>query len=501
LLLFLPAVLHAQTWSKRYDFTGQGLGETARNIENTPNGYVVGVVGANPDLPGAARVGFMSIDEEGNLLNEFALGNDTASCHMGTFNPGSPELNGNYIVCGSVDGVSSSFKARLISYNENGDTLWTRTHGAEGHVSYFRHAIQSADGNIIAAGLSDDFPTASTNGFCILLVKFNPQGEVLWEKYIVEPLKYQVAFGVAELPNGNIAISGTRKDWNAGSEGSDLLMMVTDSEGNELWAQTYGNENSDFWGFCSVLENGDILLHGANSVPDSDNGKWLYAVRLNPENGDIIWEHRFISLRSSNLIWNKSIELPNGDIVLSGFVLRANEEGLPREYYALGKLSAEGDSLWVRKYEWDDENEQASGHSSDMTTTPDGGFILAGDAWGSENYSQDVWVLKLDEFGCLIPGCQFVNVEEQGIESAIRIYPNPVGEVLSIEVQSLRSGNAQLKITNMQGEVVKSLRPFLIDNQGSLTLSTDASNLAAGVYLVQLFIDGELKLTEKMVKG
>jgi len=92
-------------------------------------------------------------------------------------------------------------------------------------------------------------------------------------------------------------------------------------------------------------------------------------------------------------------------------------------------------------------------------------------------------------------------VQEQGIESAIRIYPNPVGDVLSIEVQSLKSGNAQLKIINMQGEVVKSLRPFLIDNQGSLTLSTDASRLSAGVYLVQLFIDGELKLTEKMVKG
>jgi hypothetical protein len=501
-MLFLPALLHAQTWSKRYDWNGDEMSETAKNIENTSNGYIVGTVGYNPDLPGARRVGFIQLDEEGEVLNEEVIATDTASYFLGAYNSGSPGMSGEYLVCGTISGFSSTTKARLISYNESGDTLWTIVYGDVDKTATFQHAIRSADGNIIAAGQSDDFPTASTNGYCILLVKFNPQGEVLWEKYIVEPLKYQVAFGVAELPNGNIAISGIRKDWDASSlEGADLLMLVTDSEGNELWAQTYGNERDDFWGFCSVLENGDILLHGANSVPDSENGKWLYAVRLNPENGDIIWEHRFISLRSSNLIWNKSIELPNGDIVLSGFVLRANQEGLPREYYALGKLSAEGDSLWVRKYEWDDGNEQASGHSSDMTTTPDGGFILAGDAWGSENYSQDVWVLKLDEFGCLIPGCQFVNVEEQGIESAIRIYPNPVGEVLSIEVQSLRSGNAQLKITNMQGEVVKSLRPFLIDNQGSLTLSTDASNLAAGIYLVQLFIDGELKLTEKMVKG
>ena len=78
----------------------------------------------------------------------------------------------------------------------------------------------------------------------------------------------------------------------------------------------------------------------------------------------------------------------------------------------LAKISPQGDSLWSRYYSY---VHPANAHSQtfyDLKETSDGGFIMAGESKELITvigYPQSGWLVKVDQYGCLVPGCHLVN--------------------------------------------------------------------------------------------
>jgi hypothetical protein len=66
----------------------------------------------------------------------------------------------------------------------------------------------------------------------------------------------------------------------------------------------------------------------------------------------------------------------------------------------------------------------------------EGGFVTCG--WARIRELQNlekVWLTRLDEYGCVEPGCQNVNVSEIviGYENAMSVYPNPTSGNCTLE--------------------------------------------------------------------
>ena len=110
------------------------------------------------------------------------------------------------------------------------------------------------------------------------------------------------------------------------------------------------------------------------------------------------------------------------------------------------------------------------------------------------------WLVKLDEYGCLVPGCQLVPTQDisegkpPGI--SVSVYPNPVSDMLNVYSWSpYMPKHALLRIVSSSGQVVRE-SPV---TRSDLTSMIPVGDLAAGVYWVQYVEGGVVVATEEAV--
>ncbi|MFN9392652.1 MAG: T9SS type A sorting domain-containing protein, partial [Flavobacteriales bacterium] len=111
----------------------------------------------------------------------------------------------------------------------------------------------------------------------------------------------------------------------------------------------------------------------------------------------------------------------------------------------------------------------------------------------------DTWILKTDEYGCLIPGCH-VSVEElEEADQSFLVGPNPASRMLNLYVpgEVKRHNQPLFRLTELTGKLI---REFPADT-GRTTYMLDVSGYPAGLYLLTLVVGGQAVKTERVVIG
>lgn len=170
----------------------------------------------------------------------------------------------------------------------------------------------------------------------------------------------------------------------------------------------------------------------------------------------------------------------------------------------LAKVDSDGQLEWSRKYHYlnvPNDNHQVY----DVRATSDGGYIFCGEAtdqvpgWGfSEAPYQQGWVVKVDEYGCLVEGCElYDNVEEVNtIAPLFTAGPNPASDFLNIYLPRNLSASARFELHALDG---KRLEQFSAHHPPGTTLMLEVSHYPSGVYLLSLLDEGELVEQVKVV--
>ena len=158
---------------------------------------------------------------------------------------------------------------------------------------------------------------------------------------------------------------------------------------------------------------------------------------LDQNNGEFIWEKWYGPvLNYTTLRVAKEIS-PVGGHIATGMAFAENSnfwQGI------LLRTADNGDSLWMRRYfYYDSLMTDGQGELNDVVPTLDGGFIACGFTQGSytgpypPGYSQDIWVVKVDSLGCIIPGCDdfstVITEQATNLKEALAVYPNPVSSL------------------------------------------------------------------------
>ena len=115
-----------------------------------------------------------------------------------------------------------------------------------------------------------------------------------------------------------------------------------------------------------------------------------------------------------------------------------------------------------------------------MRPTSDGGFILCGestDIWPSEELTdppyQQGWLLKLDEYGCLVEDCYLSVLENENSENKyFAVGPNPATDYLHIRMCALEGHNCRLRVHDLQGNLCYE-SPSGMYHNSTLTLSIE----------------------------
>lgn len=427
-------------------------------------------------------------------------------------------------IAGSFDGIPISTtnaggKAYLLACDLDGHALWANSYGSGDHEGM----ATAADtlGNIFMVGrmwgsllLPDDTLVSVSSNDDIMLLKFDADGNYQWGRS-TGSYNRDLAWGVTADGKGNAYVAaqfhntvdlfGTSL---SSTGGEDIAILKLDGSGSVVWAAKAGGVARDvplcihrqatapyklyfggyYWGTVTYgnstithTNNGDAMMISAT---DSTFDVSLYAAAVCPGscNGEAIAFANGLepfTYQWSNGANTSSITgLCQGEYIVevtdaSGSV-EVDTVFVTEHELAAFSIQQDEDSLWV----------DATG--SGWLWQRDGITVSTGQPYHIAMASGTYMVQLLDEHGCTSVSNTIIVVLNVGLgeqsSNTLRVWPNPVADVLFLEVNA--TAVLPTELLNSAGQRVRSITL----RQGRNTV--DMGGLAPGLYLLRT-VDGD----------
>lgn len=231
------------------------------------------------------------------------------------------------------------------------------------------------DGGFLVCGWTNPVYGSNHNNFDLVLLKYNSNCEILWEKLIPGHLTIH---NLIEEANGNIILL-TNKYFN------HPVIYKLDSEGNIIW--TKGDSYNSYGGNLKdiiVTEEGEYCLIGTYSIDSEQRFGWF--VKLNSQ-GEIILEKSY----------------PKHDMMIGKSIIHTNNNG----FYVVGDLQYESTFLYklndVGEIEWRKPiGKEPSDLNRSILSTTDNNLLISGFTRRLGPDKENLWVVKLDLDGNII---------------------------------------------------------------------------------------------------
>jgi hypothetical protein len=267
--------------------------------------------------------------------------------------------------------------------------------------------------------------------------------------------------------------------------------------GDTIWHRSFRPNSYDVFegAYITKGENDSVYYFGTGVAIDSNiyptykgNSNLFYYGKLN-FNGDTIWTKKFADTgqlagyKESRL---RNIYYNNNKLLINGFVyyiyLNVNQ---PAYHPTLvicdkdGKVKSYREHFNRKVYDLDNTINSCIYNDSS----------IVGVGW-VQNFG---WVIKLDSFGCMQPGCQAIDSiwnislsinNPTSSRFELTIFPNPTQGKLKID--AIEMLKLEMMVTNSTGQV---LTTQSVTNQSEI----DLSSYPAGIYYINLFKDGYKK--------
>jgi Secretion system C-terminal sorting domain len=463
-----------------------------------------------------------------------------------------------YFATGIIKDSMNTQGTIFIKFDLNGDTVFTKRLIKPGkwYEVWYGDMLATGDSCILKLG------TVADTIYRGAIFKFNSFGDtVLTKEYITPSQSYNIflPFEFAKGINGKTWMLSSIG--NSNTNDNDIALTLLDEQLDAEMSYFYGNSLREIPKSMIVEQDGGIILGAAKNnqntnlknftsrtyifkVDSLGNVVWeylspqgqlrdvAYSMVKTPDGGLVVasgkgieyevnsnvsyllWKGYLFKLNANHQqVWGRELRGTSYDIGMSfikvvtatdgggftayGRVVEDVSVGTEQVGSWIVKVSNQGDSLWARYYTFFDGHDRRP-TPVDFKATPDGGYIVAGQT--EEGLETFGWLMKLDSFGCLIPGCNAndgpnATTEEQ-VELKLAIYPNPTSDFLNFELRSPRlPQSASFRIVDAMGKLVKELQ----SNSPRDTFIVPVREWASGVYWLQYLEEGEVRAVERFV--
>jgi len=452
LLGSLPAVLAAQvSFERTFGGPADDFGQSALVC---PGGYLL--CGWTYSFgSGDANQYLVRTDEFGNTVWTRTYGAQSVEDNGLTVKPA---FDTGFVVVGySIR--SGRANMTLTKIDARGDSLWAREYG--GNLDDMAYAVdQAPDSGFIIVGGTYSFGAGRPN---IYAVRTDAQGDTLWTR-TYGGAGEDYAFSVAATRDFGFMVCGWTTSYGAG--GTDIYLIKTDARGDTQWTRTYGGAEDESGHTVRQTADGGYIVAGSTlsyGAGDAD----FYLVRTD-EQGDILWTSTY---GGDTADLGHSVELTeDGGFIMAG---QTSSFGAGNWDAWLVKTDSLGDTLWTQTV-----GDTGDDRCYSVQKTADRGYIVAGSTGSTGAGGFDAWLIKTDSAGR-------VAVAEPGTPQT----PATGGTRFARGILSLHaeSGRRSAKLLDASGRPVMSLR----------TGPNDVRRLPSGVYFVLLGNDG--RHTDKFV--
>lgn len=369
---------------------------------------------------------------------------------------------------------------KMWKINRTGDTIATQKYDIQNGDDLSVKIIKTNDNGFAVFGQTCNQIQSGKkcNNF---LMKLDSNGNKQWHKI------YKQSNTSFENPNSLIQMTdGTFYLFGQSTLNSIMkwFLVKTDSAGNLLWQKTY-NEFPRQAGMSIMQINNMIILAGSYATNIDGTGTSKGCAMLIDTSGNKIWNKSFGGPK--NCAIEDIVYLTSQSILLCGANANYNSSS-NLQAWVLAINIFNGDSLYQSIY--NSQTKQAE-YIYKINKASDG-FVLSGFGVNPNDCvsTQDAWLLKVDSFGCITPGCQLVGINNIPFSrEEIKIYPNPANYIIQFE----HSGKIlSYRIADYTGKLL--MAGNYLEN------GINVEHLPSGTYVVQVLLEGKVQAFGKLLK-
>lgn len=401
----------------------------------------------------------------------------------------------NVFVCGIADNASW----RLIKYSPDGTVLWEKN---------FNYTYEGPQ-DIIIDGQNNIIIVGGHNGD-ILLIKCQSNGDTIWTRTYDsgDPYYPDHAYAVTTDGVGNIAVAGYIR--NPADDTWDYIVLKYGPDDSLLWVRTYSSGGSDQAQGVAVDSDSNLYVTGG-----TDGG--AVTIKYNPQ-GDTIWTRIYSNgFYPSDMVFDN-----NGDLIVVGDkIIKYNQagdtiwvKGTPYIYgratdidsqnniyiiadtdnndILIGKYNSSGDSIWIVTY---DNVNVVAGY--DIKLDRNGNIIVGGftyDLLGdflTIKYNADAGAEEKKNVGHLLVLFDY------------SIFPNPIAGQAEIRFSTSTNTFIRIIVYDVAGRMVDRLFEGVTTAGHHVVkwpANDDWGKIPSGIYFCRLECDGTAYFKKIVIK-
>jgi len=446
-LLFNISIASAQGWQKTFaDSTGPSI---AIDVVATNDGYLL--AGELDLVTGAIRHYFkiLKTDLDGNLewsktfQEPWAVAEEAVAFIDQT-------SDGNFILGGLQN--RSPF---LMKLNSSGDTLWTKKKESLDNSKFIYAGILLQDGGFLLSG-TNILPIGSLEITSPYLIKFDSDGNFLWESTLEITTNHHVIYDVKETTDQGFILAGH-------NDNSKSILVKTNNLGNLQWNKEYElTANNSGGSVVETSDNGFILGGSTDGIP----GQIPFFLKVDAE-GIFDWLKFHPNLPVGRVSYIEHTS-DNGYIATGSFLGFWQNIGI--NGFAI-KLDENGEEEWIEEF-------NSGFHGSTIHEISDNIFIACG-------FSNEGFLLKK------IGG---TNSTEKifSPEINLSISPNPMTDFTTFKIETEEFQTFQLRVFNSIGQLVRTER------FNTSIFNFYKKNLSSGIYFFEISSEEKLLANGKL---
>ncbi len=288
--------------------------------------------------------------------------------------------------CFMVAGMTNSFGNRVQSIylskiSKTGDFIWQKAYYSDEDDYYSAmDMVRIGKNNLLLAGTEEHVKFFSSQvDFYLTSINTDGQRNGIKRYGGEDPER---ANSIISTTDGYV-IAGLTDTWGHGRE--DAYVVKIDKDGNRLWHNAYGFKGDETANQIIETKDGGYILVGS-SDSDYRNQKGVYVVKLRSD-GMRQWQSLYGSRENDE---GFGIAEAADGYVVAGYT--KGTDNYDSDVYLI-KIDKNGNIMWERKY----------GSSKDDRANAiikvNGGYAITGYSTSIENYSKEVYLLRVDENG------------------------------------------------------------------------------------------------------
>jgi hypothetical protein len=477
-ILFLNFHCDAQGFRTRYVVNSSIYNYSTCIYETLPYTYFgSGFIYDTTSGAGVNKLAILGLDSIGQVTWVKKYGDENCQFLYSGFNSRSFYRYNNYFYyAGTVKDSTNQIKGILIKFDFNGDILWQQLYSDPDRDVAPQIVTRSIDGGFLLTGFFQDWTLHTRPA---LLIKTDHNGNELWRKVLnkADP-NVQDGRGIGQdSVSGKIIIVGHQYN----SYNNPVFnQLVLDSLGNFVFQHDFN--------ILGVLQDIIRTKDGKYiAVGCSSNGEkyysYIFKFDINAPSVPI-WRHDKFGTFAYQNMFQCLTEMPNGDILVAGqfdSLLIQNQK--TNIWTRITRFDANGVLKSNRYYDYAPPDYQLNVQKMvSIELTSDGGWVGAIACSAGIN---SLFFVKYDSTGCDSSVAYCLNptaIASNDIDDSFFIYPNPASDFLNIKVNTNKSDH-QVQIFNSTGQLMRKENIIPDPRNPTPVILTD---LPPGIYFIQL---------------